>query len=99
MPWEWGWQPWLLLQMEPWGMGCPTSTWWVKGPHPSRAMHYRKASLYPLPLPTRPASKRARWQFYILATVSPAPRVLGQGAHSRKHVLVSPGAQGVRERL
>lgn len=99
MPWEWGWQPWLLLQMGPWRVGCPTSMWWVKGPHPSRPMYYSKASLYPLPLPTRPASKRARRQFYIHATLSPAPRVLGQGAHSRKHILVSPGGQGVRERL
>lgn len=76
MPWEWGWQPWLLLQIGPWGVGCPTSTSWVKGPHHSRAMHYRKASLYPLPLPTRPASKTARWQFYIHASLS-CPQGLG----------------------
>ena len=64
-----------------------------KGP-PSQQGSTQKASMYPLHSVARSASKRARWLCYIHARVSSAPQGLRIGAHSRKHILVSPGGQG-----
>lgn len=59
-------------------------------------MYYSKASLYPLPFAHKACLQEAGRQFYIHATLS-CPQGLGTRAHSRKHILVSPGGPGVRK--
>lgn len=61
-------------------------------------MQERQASPHPLPSPTRPAA-RGRGGLFTSTPRLSFSQGLGIGAHSRKHILVSPGGQGARERL
>lgn len=65
--------------------------------HPGRAAHERQAGQSPLPAP-QGLPQRVRWHFYIHTSLS-LSQGLGTGAHSRKHIVVSPRARGPRARL
>lgn len=63
--------------------------------HPGRAAHEWQAGQSPLPAP-QGLPQRVRWHFYIHTTVSPFPRVWGQGltVESTLWSAHGPGGQG-----